>query len=256
MIYFIYKLTRKELIMTTIKTLLNNKQKSLMTKLEADINHPTSKGDNSEEAWINFFRGFLPSKYAVDKGFIFDSNGKMSEQIDVIIYDSLYTPLIFETEAGEKFITSESVYAVFEVKQEINRGYIEYAHEKIMSVRNLYRSSRPMIVAGKAVPARGLTKILGGILASKSVSISSLQTNLAEFSAIDLGCAVNYFSFLSIKDKDNNTIDVMKSDFDEVILSFFFIILDELYKLGTSPAIDIRDYADFSLNGIQLKREV
>ncbi|HAO6206332.1 TPA: hypothetical protein IQB65_003001, partial [Listeria monocytogenes] len=131
-----------------------------------------------------------------------------------------------------------------------------YAHEKIMSVRNLYRSSRPMIVAGKAVPARGLTKILGGILASKSVSISSLQTNLAEFSAIDLGCAVNYFSFLSIKDKDNNTIDVMKSDFDEVILSFFFIILDELYKLGTSPAIDIRDYADFSLNGIQLKREV
>lgn len=241
--------------MTSIKELLDNKQKVLMTKLEADINHPTSKGDNSEEAWINFFRSFLPSKYAVDKGFIFDSTGNMSEQIDVIIYDSLYTPLIFETEAGEKFITSESVYAVFEVKQEINKGYLEYAHKKIMSVRKLYRSSRSMIVAGKAVPARGLTKILGGILASKSVSIASLQTSLADFSSIDLGCAINHFSFLAIKDEDNNTIDMIKSNDDEVILSFFFIILDELYKLGTSPAIDIRDYADFSLDGIQLKRD-
>lgn len=95
--------------MTSIKILLENKQKELMAKLEADINHPTSKGDNSEGAWIKFFRSFLPSKYAVDKGFVFDSTGNMSEQIDVIIYDSLYAPLIFETEVEEKFITAESV---------------------------------------------------------------------------------------------------------------------------------------------------
>ncbi|MCB5953977.1 DUF6602 domain-containing protein [Enterococcus sp. CWB-B31] len=242
--------------MTSIKALLGNKQKTLIAKLEADLNHPTSKGDNSEEAWINFFRSFLPSKYAVDKGFIFDSTGNMSEQIDVIIYDSLYTPLIFETEAGEKFITSESVYAIFEVKQEINRSYLEYAHKKIMSVRTLYRSSRSMIVAGKQVPARGLTKILGGILSSRTVAIDTLKTNLSEFSSIDLGCAINHFSFLTIKNEDNKTIDVIKSSADETVLSFFFIILDELYKLGTSPAVDIRDYADFSLDSIQLKREV
>lgn len=241
--------------LTSIKSLLENKQKTLITKLEADINHPTSKGDNCENAWINFFKSFLPSKYAVDKGFIFDSKGNLSEQIDVIIYDSLYTPLIFETEVGEKFITSESVYAVFEVKQEINKGYLEYAQKKIQSVRKLYRSSRPMIVAGKTVPARALTKILGGILASNSISFENLRRYLAEYPAIDLGCAINNFSFITIKDKNDNTVNVVNSNSDEVILSFFFIILDELYKLGTSPAIDIREYADFSLDSIQLKRE-
>ena len=188
--------------MTSIKALLDNKQKILMAKLEADINHPTSKGDNCEEAWINFFRSFLPSKYAIDKGFVFDSTGNMSEQIDVIIYDSLYTPLIFETDTGEKFITAESVYAVFEVKQEINKGYLEYAHKKILSVRSLYRSSRPMIVAGKPVKARDLTKIIGGILSSNSISIESIKNHLVNYPSIDLGCAINQFSFFTIKDID------------------------------------------------------
>lgn len=240
--------------MTSIKTLLENKRKALLAKLEADLNHPTSKGDNSEESWINFFRSFLPSKYAINKGFVFDSNGNMSEQIDVIIYDSLYTPLIFETETGEKFITAESVYAVFEVKQELNKGYLEYAHKKIMSVQNLHRSSRPMIVAGKAVKARSLTKIIGGILSSNSISFDSVKSHLSHYPSIDLGCIINQYSFLTIKDDDGSILDITQSNEDEVILSFFFIILDELYKIGTVPAVDIRNYADFSLDGIKLSR--
>lgn len=180
----------------------------------------------------------------------------MSEQIDEIIYDSLYAPLIFETEVGEKFITAESVYAVFEVKQEINKGYLEYAHKKIISVQNLYRSSRSMIVAGKAVKARNLTKIIGGILASNSISLDSIKSHLIHYPSIDLGCAINQFSFLTIKDDNKNIVDIKKSNEDEVILSFFLIILDELYKIGTVPAVDIRNYADFSLDGIKLKRGV
>ena len=100
-----------------------------------------------------------------------------------------------------------------------------------------------------------MTKILGGILASNSISFENLRRYLAEYPAIDLGCAINNFSFITIKDKNDNTVNVVNSNSDEVILSFFFIILDELYKLGTSPAIDIREYADFSLDSIQLKRE-
>jgi len=68
-----------------------------------------------------FFQSFLPSRYAVTKGFVFDATGKISEQLDVIIYDAHYSPLIFETGAGEKFITAESVYAVFDSKPEINK---------------------------------------------------------------------------------------------------------------------------------------
>lgn len=38
--------------LTSIKSLLENKQKTLITKLEADINHPTSKGDKFENKSI------------------------------------------------------------------------------------------------------------------------------------------------------------------------------------------------------------
>ncbi|GAA3728071.1 hypothetical protein GCM10022378_16120 [Salinicoccus jeotgali] len=242
--------------MTSIKALLDNKQKALTAKLESVISHPTSKGDNSESAWINFFRSFLPSKYSIDKGFIFDSTGKISEQIDIIIYDALYAPLIFETETGEKYITAESVYAVFEVKQKINKYQLEYAHHKIMSVKNLCRSSRPMIVAGNYVAARDLTKIIGGIISSNSIKFNSIKDYLSLYPSIDLGCAINSFSFLTIKDDDENLLDIKKSNDDEVILSFFFIILDELYKIGTVPALDIRNYANSSLEGLKLERGI
>lgn len=242
--------------MTSIKTLLENKQKALTAKLENVISHPTSKGDNSESAWIDFFRSFLPSKYSVDKGFIFDSTGQISEQIDIIIYDALYAPLIFETEAGEKYITAESVYAVFEVKQKMNKSHFKYAHDKIMSVKNLYRSSRPIIVAGNTVKARELTQIIGGILSYDSIRFNSLKDNLSLYPSIDLGCAINSFSFLTVKDNNEKVLDIKKSNEDEVILSFFFIILDELYKIGTVPALDIRSYANSSLEGLKLERGI
>lgn len=241
--------------MTSIKKLLDNRQKLLTATLEANLNHPTTKGDHSEDAWIKFFRNFLPSKYAIDKGFVFDSTGKLSDQIDVIIYDALYTPLIFESESGEKFITAESVYAVFEVKQEINKNHIEYAHEKILTVQNLHRTSRSIIVAGQQKNARSLTKILGGILTSNAVSFDAVSKYLFDYPSIDLGCAINEFSFFTLKDKEHKIIEIRKSNDDEIILSFFFIILDELYKIGTVPAIDIRNYADLSLEGLKLSRE-
>ena len=108
-------------------------------------------GEHCEGAWIDFFRSFLPNKYAVDKGFVFDSQGNVSDQIDIIIYDSLYAPLIFGTEAGEKFITAESVYAVFDSKPSIDKGTLEYTNLKVASVADLVRSSRGMIIGGKAV---------------------------------------------------------------------------------------------------------
>ena len=104
-----------------IISMFKTKQAVLESKLSLLLDHPVAKGEHCEGAWIDFFRSFLPSKYSVDKGFVFDAKEKVSDQIDVIIYDSLYAPLIFGTDAGEKFITAESVYAVFESKPKIDK---------------------------------------------------------------------------------------------------------------------------------------
>lgn len=240
---------------TNIKSLLKTKQTLLEAKLDVLFSHPVTKGDHCEGAWIDFFRSFLPSKFAVDKGFVFDCEGNISDQIDVIIYDALYSPLIFGTDAGEKFITAESVYAVFDSKPEINKGTIEYTNNKIQSVAKLYRTSRDIINAGKKMPARGLPSIIGGILATRSIEKNAIEPYMREFPYIDVGCAIKKHSFLVKRDKDKKFLSWACSAEEETVLAFFYMILDELYKMGTVPAIDIRDYANATLSNIKLEKE-
>lgn len=237
-----------------INSLMETKQEILRSTLNILLAHPVSKGEHCESAWIDFFRSFLPNKYAIDKGFVFDSKGGISEQIDVIIYDALYAPLVFGTDAGEKFITAESVYAVFDSKPTIDKSTLEYTDNKIKSVTSLYRSRRPVIVGGVVKPVRELTPILGGILAVNSVEEKTVISHTKDYDGIDFGCAINKFSFAVRRDKNRKFMSLITSCKEETVISFFYLILDELYKLGTVAGLDIRDYADATLEQFKIER--
>lgn len=239
----------------SIKTMFKAKQAVLESKLNVLLEHPVTKGDHCESAWIDFFRSFLPSKYAIDKGFVFDASGKISEQIDIIIYDALYSPLIFGTDAGEKFVTAESVYAVFESKPSINKKTLEYANEKIASVVCLSRSSREIINAGHVQPPRELTDIIGGILAVNSVKNITIERNISRLTHIGIGCAIKKTSFVAYRNKERDISEMRFSNKEESILAFFYIVLDSLYKLGTVAAIDMRNYSDETISSLKLLRE-
>ena len=100
----------------------------------AAFTHPGTKGDNTEVNWIEWFCKYLPSRYKVDKAIIIDSTGKCSDQIDLVIYDAQYSYLVFQQQ-DSKLIPAESVYAIFEVKQNLNKEHMEYAQGKAESVR-------------------------------------------------------------------------------------------------------------------------
>jgi len=237
-----------------IKSLMITKQAILASNLNILLKHPVTKGEHCEGAWIDFFRSFLPNKYAVDKGFVFDSRGGISEQIDIIIYDALYAPLVFGTESGEKFVTAESVYAVFDSKPKINKETLEYTDKKIKSVTSLYRSARAVYVGGRVQAPRDLTNIIGGILAVDSVKIDTVIDHVKKYDSIDIGCSINKFTFHARRSADRGFQSLVSSKQAETVLSFFYLILDELYKLGTVAGIDIRDYADATLDGFTLER--
>jgi len=57
--------------------------------------HPGTKGDASEGVWLELFDLYLPKRYQAIKGHVVDSNGKFSEQIDVLVFDRQYSPFIF-----------------------------------------------------------------------------------------------------------------------------------------------------------------
>jgi len=56
----------------SIKSMFKTKQAVLESKLSILIDRPVIKGEHCESAYIDFFRSFLPNKYALNKGFVFD----------------------------------------------------------------------------------------------------------------------------------------------------------------------------------------
>lgn len=192
-----------------LKQLFNGLQKQMSAQLNTNrefIEHPGSKGDALENAWIEWLRKYLPGRYCVDKAIVIDHKGNTSQQMDIVIYDNWYTPFIFN-QNGFYYIPAEGVYAVFEVKPDIKgnvgkKSYIEYAGEKIESVRKLKREAASFINGGIKLSPRPLTKVVGGILCSTNTfthknndTIESQLKTLENLKSIDLGCIADYGSF-------------------------------------------------------------
>lgn len=233
-----------------MKQLLISLQKQLAITLQSNretLCHSVAKGDATEDEWICLLKNHLPSRYQADKAFVVDSEGKQSEQIDVVIYDRQYTPLLYN-QKNQKFVPAESVYAIFEVKQELDKNNIKYAGEKIESVRNLKRTSASIIDVGKSVLPRTMTPILGGIMTSDSSwspafgksfekAIKALKTQ----QRLDIGIALTKGSF-DISYKEDGKIQTKIEKGETALLYFFFNLLWRLQKLGTVPAIDYAEY--------------
>lgn len=250
---------------------LQNQMLAQLSTNREFIEHPGSKGDSLEMTWIEWLRRYLPNRYCVDKAIMVDHQGNISNQIDLVIYDQQFTPFVL-TQNGIHYIPAEGVYAVFEVKPDLNGNvgslsYIEYAGQKIASVRGLQRTSTNIIDRGETKPPRPLTKILGGILASGNTMVKpeTWEEKLratAGLGSIDLGCAVDFGTI--IVDHDGAE-DPKISDLNERIrryytqrtikcftyapkekslVTFFFQLTRYLQQsIGTVAAIDLNAYS-------------
>jgi hypothetical protein len=250
-------------------------QKQMVAQLNTNrefIEHPGSKGDALENAWIEWLRKYLPNRYSVDKAIVIDHTGDTSHQMDIVIYDNWFTPFIF-SQNGFHYIPAEGVYAVFEVKPDISaysdeKTNIEYAGVKIESVRALLRTSAGMINSGKPVPARPLTKIVGGILTStKSGDRKNNDTiikhvkSITNLRSLDIGCIADYGSFFinyspdeEIKENGQERFlefyssrkfkDIHFSSSENSLVTFFMQLTTYLQQaIGTIPAIALKEYA-------------
>lgn len=71
---------------------------------------------------------FLPDRYLVKQGHIINSDGKVSMQFDIIIFDRLSTPKFFEASDNTVYYPIESVLAVGEIKKTLrNKDIIDFS---------------------------------------------------------------------------------------------------------------------------------
>ena len=226
-------------------------QKEIANELSTNrmhIDHPVAKGATTEFKWIETLRNYLPNRYSVDKGFIIDSKGNLSDEIDLIIYDRQYSPFLFNR-TTTLFIPAESVYAILEIKQELNKQNLKYAGKKATSVRKPYRTSAPVPFVEGKYECKPLHKIIAGILTLNNswkdpfgrVFFSSIKT-LKEKEQIDIGCVLEAGAFeieyYSGKIEKHSVIPKEKA-----LIFFFLKLLSKLQNIGTCPAIDINSYS-------------
>lgn len=205
--------------------------------------HGTTKGDASQNVWLELLDTYLPSRYRVATAHVVDSDNAFSDQIDVVIFDRQYSPFIFQFE-GQTVVPAESVYAAFEAKQTLNAGLVDYAAKKVQSVRALKRTSLPIPHAGGVFDPKPLSTIIGGVLTLESewsppmgAPLEKALLDAKDLSRLDIGCIAAHGMFC--RDADSYAFRLQ----NKPATAFLMELIGRLQELATVPMIDIRAYA-------------
>jgi hypothetical protein len=155
--------------------------------LAQDVDHPAEGGRARENVIYKYIRKIIPNSFGISTGFILDTQGQISKQIDIIIYRTDYHP-IFEIGGINHFFV-ESVVAIIEVKSSIRSvSELTKALENIKSVKIFDRSNqgKNYVVIGSQMgfnvnPDDYQHQIFGAIITENSLSIDTLSQEIIKF---------------------------------------------------------------------------
>jgi hypothetical protein len=234
-----------------LKDIFLGLQTEMVAKLRntrSNIKHPTAKGNVTESSWRALLDKYLPKRYAVETAFVIDSDGTISEQIDLVIFDRHFSPFLFHGD-GACYIPAESVYAVFEIKQEASNANLLYAAKKAQSVRKLKRTSVSITHAGgkhspvapKEIIAGFLALTSGGASTSLPRSFIDRLKSLSPLQKLNLVCVLERGAIdLTSGNKGKTKIQLCPAD--QALITFFLSLLSKLQTVGSVPAMDIKAY--------------
>lgn len=212
------------------------------------IGHAGTMGSVSEDRWIKMFSEHLPKRYKVNKAFVIDSNDACSDHIDAVVHDRQYSPFVLNL-GGALYVPAESVYAVLEIKQTLNAEHVEYAADKVASVRRLHRTSLPIRHAGGEYPAKLPHYIVGGLVSLDSdwnppfgEAFRKAISSCSEHGRLDTGCAVRHGVF-DVKYAPNESPAIVAERSGASLALFLLRFIARLQSIATVPCIDVLAYA-------------
>lgn len=230
-----------------LRNAFGSEQACLVANLQSSlrITHKGDRGEVNEQFFIDFLRAYLPNRYTVEKAIVMDSNGSVSHSIDVVVFDRQYTPTLLDNDK-HRYVPAEAVYAVLECKPKIDKGYLEYAGDKVASVRKLKRTSVDIYHAGGKFEAKKLFEIIGGILAIEvgwsdgfGDTFKKNHQQLTGQRRVDCGFAATGACFDIFAEDGIYTFGPERN----ALAYFAFRLLWKLQSMATVPAVDWMAYA-------------
>lgn len=103
-------------IIKNIKDNYASMEEGIVNQLYFAGHHGSTIGHYREKIWSEMFKSIVPKKFVIEQSvFLIDSQGKVSNEVDLAIFDETYTPYIFRY-YDLKFIPIEAVAVVVECK--------------------------------------------------------------------------------------------------------------------------------------------
>jgi hypothetical protein len=124
--------------------------RNVSSKLSAEFEdsklfeHSAEKGNFREETISQLLRPFLPNCYAMGTGQIFSCDGNTSKQIDIVIYDNVYSNVLFKNRKDNLF-PCESVYGEIEIKSMLSTDELIKSLDNIASLKKLNRQDSTIL---------------------------------------------------------------------------------------------------------------
>lgn len=117
-----------------------SKLTAAINQIRSSIPHSGETGALIEQQFRSQLEEVLPEQIGVSNGFVADSVGGISRQMDIILYNRLNTPRIF-TSTGAQMFPVEATYACGEIKASLNKSKFEESFDKCLSYKKLHRKA-------------------------------------------------------------------------------------------------------------------
>lgn len=110
---------------------------------EIEKTHKYRQWFKLESALAKVIEEFLPWRYGVTSGKLFDRKWNLSHQIDIIIYDKIFCANIIFEDWKDRYIRIEAVRHIIEVKSKYSKKAFNQMLLNLKSVRELSRYYEP-----------------------------------------------------------------------------------------------------------------
>lgn len=113
-----------------IEDIINNydiEEQLVVEQLNFVNHHGPTLGTFREEIWQDLFAKIIPKKFSIERSvFLIDSKGRTSSEVDLAIFDEMYTPYIFR-KGKIKYIPIEAVAVAIQCKSTDFGGISDWA---------------------------------------------------------------------------------------------------------------------------------
>lgn len=167
-----------------------------ITRIRAGSKHPTIIGTSIESVIRRALKAYFPHRFSIGTGQIASANGKISPQMDILIYDQTTFPLLALHEDDSVIVCCESVFGCIEIKTKWKHAVVE---EHFRRFTEIDRDRHPSFNSNSSEDAASYSMICVEPLngpdltwtslkqRDRQVLITSLQGNVAWLSEWDEG---------------------------------------------------------------------